>query len=108
VWDRHRTRGHDGRNGVFVDHLGDCIFQQHDVLVERFDLALQLNAVDQVNRDLNVLFTQGVEERILEGLSFIAHFLFSANYCWMDANALNALRFTALSLLAFTEMESDC
>jgi hypothetical protein len=46
---------------------------------------------------LNVFFAQGVEERILEGLSFIAHFLFSANYCWVYAVARERmLAFSAL------------
>src|SRR5688500_6310684 len=42
-----RARRHDSRNGVLVDHLRHRIAQQHDVLVERLDLALQLDAVDQ-------------------------------------------------------------
>ena len=62
---------------MFVDHLGDGIFEQNDVLVERLDLTLQLDAVDEVDGDLNVLFAQRVQERVLEGLPFIAHFLFS-------------------------------
>ena len=62
---------------MFVDHLGDGIFKQNDILVERFHLALQLDAVDKVDGDLNVLFAQRVQERVLEGLPFIAHFLFS-------------------------------
>ncbi len=65
---------------MLVDHLRDRVFEEHDVLIKRFDLALELDAVHKVNGNLNVLFAQGVEERILEGLSFIAHFLFSADY----------------------------
>lgn len=62
---------------MFVDHLGDGVFKENDVLVERLHLALQLDAVDEVDGDLNVLFAQRVQERVLEGLPFIAHFLFS-------------------------------
>ena len=62
---------------MFVDHLGDGIFEENNVLVERLYLTLQLDAVDKVNGDLNVLFAQRVQERVLEGLPFIAHFLFS-------------------------------
>ena len=43
-------------NRVLVDHLGDGVFEEDDVLIERFDLALQLDAVDEVNGDLDVLF----------------------------------------------------
>ena len=64
-------------NRVLVDHLGDGVFEENDVLVERLHLALQLDAVDEVDGDLNVLFAQRVQERVLEGLPFIAHFLFS-------------------------------
>src|SRR5437870_11990018 len=62
---RHRARGNDGRNGVLVDHLGDGVFQQHDVLIERFDLSLQLDAVDEVDRNLHVLLAQEIQERVL-------------------------------------------
>src|SRR5574340_1459301 len=59
------TRGNDGRNRMFVDHLRDRIFEQHDVLIERIDLPLQLDAVDQVDRYRDVFFTQSVQERVL-------------------------------------------
>jgi hypothetical protein len=55
----------DGGNGVLVDHLGHGVTQQDDVLVERLDMALQLDAVDQVDRDRDVLFAQGIEEWVL-------------------------------------------
>jgi hypothetical protein len=50
---------------MLVDHLGHRIAKQHDVLVEGFDLALQLDAVDQINRNRHVLATQGVQEGVL-------------------------------------------
>ncbi len=61
--DRAR-RDHRG-NGVLVHHLGDRIAQQNDVLIKRFDMALQLDAVDQIDRDWNMLFAQGIEEWVL-------------------------------------------
>src|SRR5205807_762731 len=42
----HVARGHHGGNRVLVDHLADAVPQQHDKLVERVDLTLQLDAVD--------------------------------------------------------------
>jgi hypothetical protein len=56
---------------VFVNHLRDGVAQQHDVLVERFDLALQLDAVDEVNRHWHMLTTQSVEEGVLQQLTFV-------------------------------------
>jgi hypothetical protein len=61
----HRPTRHDGGDGVLVDHLGHGVAQQHDVLVERFDLALQLDAVDEVDRDRHVLASQRVQEGVL-------------------------------------------
>src|SRR5581483_7036586 len=39
-------------------------------LVEGLDLALQLDAVDEVDRDRDALFAPGVEKRLLQSLSF--------------------------------------
>src|ERR1700712_5243267 len=61
----HRTGRHDSRNCVLVDHLGDRIPEQNDVLVERFDVPLKLDAVDQVDRHRHMLFTQCVQKRVL-------------------------------------------
>jgi hypothetical protein len=62
---------------VFVNHLGDGVAQQHDVLIERFDLALKLDAVDEVNRHWHMLTAQSVEEGVLQQLAFvIAHDIF--------------------------------
>jgi hypothetical protein len=46
----NRARRNDSGNGVFVNHLGDRILKQYHVLVIAFDLALQLDAVDQINQ----------------------------------------------------------
>jgi hypothetical protein len=50
---------------MLVDHLGNRVTQQDHVLVEGFDMALELDPVDQVDRDRDVLFAQGVEEWVL-------------------------------------------
>jgi hypothetical protein len=42
-------------------------------LVKRFDLALQFDAVDQVDRDRHMLAAQRVQEGILQKLTFVAH-----------------------------------
>jgi len=73
----HSASRNNRGDGVLVDHLGDGVLEEDDVLVERLNLALQLDTVDEVDRYLNVLFTQRVQEGVLEGLPFVAHFLFS-------------------------------
>ena len=70
------SRNHS-RNGVFVDHLGDGVAQQDHILVEGFDLALKLDAVDEVNRHRHVFTTQSIEKRVLQELTFVvAHDIF--------------------------------
>ncbi len=60
---------------MLVHHLGDVVAQQHHVLIERLNLALQLDAVDQVNRHRDSLLAQQVEEGVLQQLGsvFVAH-----------------------------------
>jgi hypothetical protein len=71
------TTGNNGRNRVLVNHLGNGIAQQHNILIERFDLALKLDAVDEVDRHRHMLTAQSVEERVLQQLTFvIAHDIF--------------------------------
>src|SRR5690606_28051142 len=65
------ARRHDGRDRVLVNHLRHGVLEQHDVLIERFDLALQLDAVDQVDRYGDVFASQRVEEGVLSKLPFI-------------------------------------
>jgi len=50
---------------VLVDHLRDRVLEQDDVLVEGLDLALELDAVDEVDGHRNMLFAEGIQERIL-------------------------------------------
>ena len=50
--------------------------EQDDKLIERVDLALQLDAVDQVNRNRHAFFAQGIQKGILQRLAF-GHLVFS-------------------------------
>jgi hypothetical protein len=82
----HRSARHDGRDRMLVDHLGDRIAQQDHVLVERLDLALQLDSVDEVDRDGNVFLAQ---QRSGTGscskLPFVAHDIRSVlMFAWTD------------------------
>jgi hypothetical protein len=61
----NRASWHYRRDGMLVHHLGYRILEQYDVLIEGFDLALQFDPVDQVNRNGNVLPTESVEEGVL-------------------------------------------
>ena len=62
---------------MFVNHLRHRVAKQHDILIERFDLALQFDPVDEINRHGNMLATQGVEKWVLQKLTFIiAHDIF--------------------------------
>lgn len=58
---------------MLVDHLSDSVSQKDDILIKRFDLTLQLDAVNQVNRDWDMFSAQGIEEGILQELAFVAH-----------------------------------
>jgi hypothetical protein len=59
------ARGHHGRYGVIVNHLAHGIAEQHDELVERLHRALQLDAVDEVDRYGDVFLAQSIQERVL-------------------------------------------
>jgi hypothetical protein len=60
-----RTCRHDRGNSMLVDHLRDGVTQQYHVLIKRFDMSLQFDAVDQIDRDGDMLFSQGVQEGVL-------------------------------------------
>jgi hypothetical protein len=66
--DAHVARRHDRRDRMLVDHLADRIAQQHDELVERFHRSLQLDAIDQIDRNRHALTPQRVQKRILQRL----------------------------------------
>ena len=62
---------------MLVNHLRHRVSQQNHILIKRFDLALQFNSVDEVNRNRHMLTTQGVEKWVLQELTFvIAHDIF--------------------------------
>src|SRR6185312_7167972 len=71
--DRHRTRGNDRGDGVLVHHLRHRVLEENHVLVERFDLPLELDPVHEVDRDGDMLLAQSIEERVLKQLPFVAH-----------------------------------
>ena len=62
----HRTARNDGGDGVLVDHLSHGVAQQEHVLIERFNLSLQFDPIDQIHRHRNMFTAQGIEKRILE------------------------------------------
>ena len=45
---------------MLVNHLRYGVTQQHNILVKRLNLALQFNAIDQVNRNRDMLTAQGI------------------------------------------------
>ena len=53
----HHPGGDNGGNRMLIDHLADRILEQHDKLIERFDLALQLDTIDQINGNWNPFLT---------------------------------------------------
>ena len=62
---------------MLINHLCHRVSKQNHVLVEGFNLPLQLDAVDQINGNRNMFSTQGIEKRILKELAFvIAHDMF--------------------------------
>ncbi len=62
---------------MLVNHLGDGITKQNHILIKGFDLTLQLDPIDEINRNRNMLATQGVEKWVLQKLAFIiAHDIF--------------------------------
>ena len=58
---------------MLVDHLRDGVAQEHNVLVKRLNMALQLDAIDQVDGYRNMLLAQQVQEGVLQELTFITH-----------------------------------
>ena len=59
---------------MLVDQLRMTVTaQKHAEIVEGGDNARQLDAVDQKNRELNLLLTNGIEEKILKVLRTFRH-----------------------------------
>jgi len=67
-------RRHDRGYGVFVDELRVPVAAKQDAkIVERGDDTRQLDAVDEKDRQRNLLLADGVEEEILEILGALGH-----------------------------------
>ncbi len=61
---------------MLVNHLGYGIAQKNHVLVKGFDLTLQFDSIHQINCNRYMLFTQSIEEGILQKLAFVGHDMF--------------------------------
>ena len=60
---------------MLVDHLRDRVLEQDDILIERFDLPLQFDAVDEINRNLDMLLGARVQERVFVAFALYCSFL---------------------------------
>jgi hypothetical protein len=71
---RHRLTGHNGRDGVLIDQLGMAVATQENTeIVEGCHNTGQLHAVDQEDRQRNLLLANGIEEEILQVLRTFRH-----------------------------------
>ncbi len=62
---------------MLVDHLRHGVAEQHNVLVKRFDLPLEFDAVHQINGHRHMFTPELVQKRVLQKLAFvIAHDMF--------------------------------
>ena len=61
---------------MLVDHLGDRVAQQHNVLIEGLNLTLEFYTIHKVNGYRYVFTTQCVQKRVLEKLPFVVHDIF--------------------------------
>jgi len=62
----HGAARDDGGDRMFVDHLRHGVAQQHNVLVKRLDLPLQLDSIDEVDGDWYMFPAQCVKKRVLK------------------------------------------
>ena len=65
---------------MLVHHLGHGIAQKNHVLVKGFDLTLQFDSIHQINCNRYMLFTQSIEEGILQKLAFVGHDMFRVGW----------------------------
>jgi hypothetical protein len=61
-------RNHRG-DGMLVDHLANTVLQQDNKLIKRFDLTLQLNAIDKINGNGNAFLAKRIQEGFLQRLT---------------------------------------
>jgi hypothetical protein len=70
----HRLAGHDGRDRVLVDKLRMSVTaQQHAEIIEGRHDARELHTVDEKDRQRNLLFANGIKEKILKVLRTFRH-----------------------------------
>ena len=50
---------------MLVDHLRDSVLEEYNVLVKRLNLALQFDAIDEIDGDRYVFLAQNVQKRVL-------------------------------------------
>ena len=58
---------------MLVDHLRHRVSQQPHFWEKRLYLPLQLDAIDQINGDGHMLFSEQVQKWILKELTFVVH-----------------------------------
>jgi hypothetical protein len=61
----HGAAGHHRGDGMLVNHLTHGILEQYHELIERFDLSLQFDAIDQKDGYGDMFLAQNVKERVL-------------------------------------------
>ena len=58
---------HHGRNRMLIDHLLFTIyFHQNNKAVESFDIAFELESIDQKHRHSDIFLTHLIQKRILQ------------------------------------------
>jgi hypothetical protein len=60
---------------MLVYHLRDGVLQQYHILIEGLDVALQLDAIYKVYRNLYVFLAQRIQKGILQLLTFVTHLI---------------------------------
>jgi len=59
------TSRNDGGNCVFINHLGYGVTQKNNILIKGFNIALKLNPVNEIHRDRDMFFAQGIKKGVL-------------------------------------------
>src|SRR5690349_16018800 len=71
-----RRAGHDRGNGVLIHELGVSVAaEKHAKIVEPGDNALQLDTIDEEDRERRLVLADVVEKGVLQVLGAISHFL---------------------------------
>lgn len=59
---------------MLVHHLRDGVAQENDILVEGLNVPLELDTVDEIDKNRNVLLPKQVQEGVLQKLAFAHEF----------------------------------